>query len=293
MSNILMRFRSPKSVFFGLLALVSLFCSCGKDGKAQQAATEPVAGEKSKVEDKLGRISVAEIGKLRSRVGKREIVFGKVSGTSISGSGHHFLNFSSGFKVICLKGDVGKFSKGGPAAMYRGQLVEVRGEIATHQGKPQIGIESPDQVKVIDLAKAGGGGSDGAAKKFEVLEVAANTWVSPAGMRYSGRDAQGLTRKAHVLRHAQDQPDRPGSHGVFDANGDEVFKVIDEAWGNIEKKNLRPRTEADSQTYTVPMGRRVGYLGGKNGARRNHPALHTVFIVVRRGTQEVITAFPK
>ena len=212
----------------------------------------------------------------------------KVSGTSKSGSGHHFLNFSNGFKIVCLKDHVSKFDKGGPAEIYRGKLIEVQGKIASHQGKPQIAIESPKQVKVIEL-----GSGKLPTKKFELVEVTPGTWVSPAGLRYTGRDAKGLSRKDHVLRHAKDQPNRAGSHGVFDANGDEVFRVIDEAWEKVKKNGLRPRVEGDSETYTISMGRRIGYLGGKNGARRSKPPLKSVFIVVRKGTKNVVTAFPK
>ena len=267
-------------------------CSCGKRGNAQQGAVAPMVEQETDVGAKLERINVAEIGKLRSRVGKEVIVYGKVSGTSTSRSGHQFLNFSSGFKVVCLKGDVAQFSKAGPAELYAGRLIEVRGEVATHKGKPQVGITSPGQVKVIDLGRGGAAGMT-AGKEFEMLEVGLDTWVTPAGLRYTGRDAQGLSRKDHVLRHSKDQPDRAGSHGVFDAGGDKVFEVIDEAWRNIKERNLRPRMEGDSQTYTVPMGRRIGYLGGKNGARKKNPALDAIFIVVRKGTAQVITAFPR
>ena len=276
-----------------LSVLIALLCSCDQQGNAQSQSPPKGGAEGSGVAPgatKLERISSSEIGKLRSRVGKEVIVFGKVSGTSQSGSGHHFLNFSSGFKIVCLKDHVGKFGEGGPASLFRGKLIEVRGEVASHKGKPQIALEKPGQIKVIELGK---GGAAAEAKKFELVEVGPDTWMSPAGLRYKGRDAKGLTRKAHVLRHAKDQPKRAGSHGVFDANGDAVFKVVDEAWVKAQRDRIRPRTEGDSQTYLVPMGRRVGYLGGQNGARQKNPVLKSVFIVVRRGTKDVVTAFPR
>ena len=283
-----MRFRLSNHFLVLGLILLGILCSCGKEADTPK----PLAVEENA---KLERISVAEIGKLRSRVGKEAIVFGKVSGVSTSGSGHQFLNFPSGFKIVCLKDDVANFSGGGPAVTYGGKLVEARGEISSHQGKPQIALRSPDQIRVIELDAHGDGGVEAkpAGKRFELIEVGSNIWVSPAGLRYAGRDAQGMTRKAHVLRHAKDQPGRAGSHGVFDANGDEVFRVVDEAWRKIEQKHLRPQVEGDSLTYVVPMGRRIGYLGGKTGARRRHPALSSVFIVLRKGTKDVVTAFPR
>lgn len=284
-----MRMRSSNCLLLilGLLWFGAL-ASCAKEGK--QGESKPKASEQASAE----RISVAEIGKIRSRVGKEVIVFGKVAGTSTSGSGHQFLNFSNGFKIICLKDDVGKFDGSGPAELYQGKLVEARGKVTSHQGNPQIAIRAPAQIKVIELgAKSGGGSGAAAAEKFELIEVGQNAWVSPAGLRYVGRDPQGLSRRDHILRHAKDQPGRTGSHGVFDADGLEVFRIIDEAWGKIRDQRLRPRVEGDSQTYLVPMGRRIGYLGGKSGARRKHPPLRSVFIVVRKGTSEVVTAFPR
>jgi len=289
-----MRPRSSRTILLSLFAAIGVLCSCGGEGNAQQATKdastkEQEANSPTAPEKKLERISISEMGKLRTRVGKEVIVFGKVADTSKSSSGHHFLNFSNGFKVVCLKDHLGKFAKGGPEVLYRAKLIEVTGTLASHKGRPQMAIEAPSQVKVIDLK--GGGGA--IAQKFEMMEVKQGTWVTTAGLRYTGRDAKGMTRKAHVLRHAKDQPNRTGSHGVFDANGDDVFKVIDEAWGLIKSKNIRPSTEGDSQTYLVPMGRKIGYLGGKNGARRKNPALRSIFIVVRKGTKDVVTAFPK
>ncbi|MFT5408455.1 MAG: hypothetical protein ACI9NC_001164, partial [Verrucomicrobiales bacterium] len=222
--------RISKQFFFLCVFLIGVLCSCGNSQDAQKGAEEQApAAEQKALGKALERISVSEMGKLRSRVGKEVIVSGKISGTSTSGSGHHFLNFSNGFKVVCLKDNVGRFGKGGPAEIFRGKLIEVQGTLASHQGKPQIAVESPAQIKSIELDKRGGSAAV-PGQKFELIEVGQNTWVSPAGLRYVGRDAEGKTRKAHVLRHARNQPDRAGSHGVFDADGDEVFRVIDEAW---------------------------------------------------------------
>ncbi|MEZ5299294.1 MAG: hypothetical protein R3F11_01285 [Verrucomicrobiales bacterium] len=101
-----------------------------------------------------------------------------------------------------------------------------------------------------------------------------------------------MTRKEHVLRHAKNQPDRRGSHGVFDGGEEMAFQIIDEAWKKAQKSGIRPKSEGDSLAYTIPMGRRVGYLGGTAGRARGNPALTTVFIVLKKGTKDVITAFP-
>ena len=285
-----MRSRPVRAVVVGLLALVAVLSSCDRGGTEVAAGDPPEVSGKGVAAVELERISVAEIGKLRSKIGEEVIVFGAVGGTSTSRSGHHFLNFPNGFKIVCFRDQVPNFPAGGPAELFAGRVVEVQGELTSHEGKPQILLESPDQIEII---KDGRGGTPATDGRFELVEVGPGTWVSPAGLRYTGRDAKGLTRREHVLRHAKDQPGRAGSHGVFDADGDAVFAVVDEAWGKIEARAIRPRVEGNSQTYLVPMGRRVGYLGGQAGARRGKPELKSVFIVLRRGTKEVITAFPR
>ena len=166
-----MRTQAPKQFLALLFVVLGVFCSCDKqDGLTvepfAQESKASAAEQKAKTEkNKYERISVSEIGKLRSRIGKKVIVFGKVSGTSTSGSGHHFLNFPNGFKVVCLKDKVAKFGKGGPAKLFEGKLIEVTGELASHQGKPQIAVTSKDQIDVIELGKNKGGNS---GKRFEI-----------------------------------------------------------------------------------------------------------------------------
>ena len=73
----------------------------------------------------------------------------------------------------------------------------------------------------------------------------------------------------------------------------EAFAVIDEAWRLAKQRKLRPTREGSRSSYTVRLGRRVGYLGGRTGAARGNPPLDRVFIVFETGTQNIITAFPK
>ena len=112
-------------------------------------------------------------------------------------------------------------------------------------------------------------------------------------MFYEEYDPAGLTRVRHIERHARDIPDRDGPHGVFDGGPSVAFAVIDEAWKIAEKKRLRAKSEGDRSLYNVSMGRRVGYLGGRVGARKRHPPLRTVQIVFETGTKNIVTAFPK
>jgi len=266
------------------------------------------------------RIAVNNAAELKKSIGKTATVYGKVSTASISRSGHHFLNFySSELVVVCFKEHAGKFEKGGPAKQFKGQEIEVTGKVELYRNRPQIKLTSPGQIKLArsdlpakrepgrstaspkDDQNSGSGRSElsdddakkDSAAKFELKQVGKATWLSPAGLRYAGYDPEGRTRVEHVLRHAADEPRRAGSHGVFDGGNDGTLATIDAAWKQIKRAKIKPRKEGRTSSYIVPMGKRVGYLGGQNGARRKNPPLTKVFIVVRTGTSEVITAFPR
>lgn len=254
----------------------------------KEGSPAPPAAEQQQQPD---RIPAYETGKINARKGEEIIVTGKVANTFVSNSsGHHFLNFNSAkLRVICFKEDLGAFPSGGPAAVYKGKSVEVQGVVDLYKGNPQIRIQKSDQVRLT-----GADAKSTSAVNFALKQTGKDTWESPAGLRYAGRDPQGKTRLEHVLRHTKDIPSRTGSHGVFTVKGkDDAFKLIDEAWLLGKKKGIRPDSQGDSFAYTIPMGRKIGYLGGRTGASRRNPALSKVLIVIKRGTKNVITAYPK
>jgi hypothetical protein len=240
------------------------------------------------------RVSVKEVLTLRQMIGRQVSVSGRVTSTGISDrSGHHFLNFDNReFSVICMAADLGKFTSGKPAERYKGQEIEITGVLEQFRDKLQIRLSDPAQIKMVEAAPSKPAPAPG-SPRVELKKIGPDAWISPAGLKYQGRDPEGRTRVDHVLRHARDIPDRDGSHGVFDGGPNAVFGVIDEAWRNAETKKLRPTIEGDRSLYTVPMGRRVGYLGGRAGASRGHPPLTKIFLVIETGTKNVITAFPR
>lgn len=240
------------------------------------------------------RVSAKDTLTLRTLVGRQVTVWGRVTTTGTSNrSGHHFLNFENReFSVICMASDLGNFTSGKPAERYKGQEIEITGVLERYRDTLQIRLREPTQIKIVE-SPAAKPGERPAVQEIELKKLGPETWLSPAGLKYQGRDPDGRTRVDHVLRHARDIPDRDGSHGVFDGGPDAVFGVIDEAWRNVEKTKLRPTIEGDRNLYTVPMGRRVGYLGGRAGASRGHPPLTRVFLVIETGTKNVITAFPR
>jgi hypothetical protein len=226
--------------------------------------------------------------KLRQRLGQVTTVTGYIERTSRSSSGHHFLNFgSSELSVVCFQEHVSRFKDWSPADEFKNKNVAVTGTIELYRDKLQIRLEAPSQIRIV-TSKPGS-----PAREVELKQVARDVWLSPAGLRYAGRDPAGLTRVEHIQRHLQDQPDRSGPHGVFDGGERVAFAVIDEAWQLAASKKIAPRREGDRSSYLVPLGRRVGFLGGRDGKERGNPPLQRVFIVFETGTKNIVTAYPR
>lgn len=113
---------------------------------------------------------------------------------------------------------------------------------------------------------------------------------SPGGLVYTG--GRSGHRADHVLRHARDIPDRD-VHGVFNQDGDELFRLIDEVYELIKNKSSRVRTQPgdDGKTaYIVDMQREVGFKGGRSGKRDSHPPLYKIKLVL--ADNRVVTAYP-
>ncbi|MEQ8208842.1 MAG: hypothetical protein RH917_03340 [Lacipirellulaceae bacterium] len=132
-------------------------------------------------------------------------------------------------------------------------------------------------------------------QRIEAIVAGRSTeiYTSPAGLRYTRSRADGH-RIRHVMLHAHNEPDRPGPHGVFDANEPaEVLALIDEAYRMaLRGENTKESKEDNGIKYEVNMGRRIGYVGGQKGARsrpKNPPARRIRLIV---NEDRIITAFP-
>lgn len=247
------------------------------------------------------RIKANKLIQLREYVGKPITVFGKVATANTSKSGNHFLNMEGKvLTVICFPDDVKKFTQGKPADIYKGKTVEVTGKLTEYKGKLQLKLTSPNNIKQIDAPIVTNGSKSSLTKRVggklnpvTLKETSKGVFVSPAGLVYKGKDPAGLSRVDHVRRHMRDMPTRAGSHGVFEGSEGIAWAVIDEAWKLAQKQKIKPRVERNRATITVSMGRPVGFLGGKNGAKRNYPELSKVFIVYENNTKNIVTAFPK
>ena len=100
-------------------------------------------------------------------------------------------------------------------------------------------------------------------------------WTTPAGLDY-GLDLKHGNRIKHVLAHTIPNPNKP-VHSVFSVSRKEVLPLVDEAWKI--KGNPLPN---DPSVYLVDMKKPIGTKGETK-----------VRIVVRKGTNKIISAYPQ
>lgn len=127
--------------------------------------------------------------------------------------------------------------------------------------------------------------------KLGVLkDIGRGAFESTAGLIY--RSERSENRVDHVMQHSHDIPSKP-VHGVFDGNREEILALIDEAYMIAQKRGppqVVTEDQGDRETITVNLNRKIGYMGGENGARRNHPPLKKIKLVLE--DRDVITAYP-
>ena len=70
-----------------------------------------------------------------------------------------------------------------------------------------------------------------------------------------------------------------------------VVALVDEAYLQAQTgRDTRTRREEERTVYDVNLRRRIGYIGGTSGNRKNHPEAKHLRLVVEG--DRVITAFP-
>ena len=128
--------------------------------------------------------------------------------------------------------------------------------------------------------------------RYDLLrEVGLQEFVSPAGLRYTRGSEEGH-RLDHLARHLEDQPDRPGRHGVFEGDMRQVLLWLDEAYGRAasKEKGTSVRQEDRRTIIETTFDQRLGYIGGREGRRIKNPSTKRLRLVVDK--DRVITAFP-
>lgn len=130
-----------------------------------------------------------------------------------------------------------------------------------------------------------------ASLKYGLLqEISRDRFMSPEGLLYTPGSAEGH-RLEHLKRHTVDQPTRPGKHGVFDGGMEGALRSIEKAYQKA-KAGQRTSKEVDGNrtVYTVDMGKRIGFIGGRDGNQKRKPMARRLRMVLEGN--RVITAFP-
>ena len=156
------------------------------------------------------------------------------------------------------------------------------------------GTIETDQVKIEQPAAEVAHPDDddlGQPRLGQLTDVGNNVMLSSAGLRYTPGSQEGHRLK-HVLRHDNDQPSRPGLHGVFDGDADDLFAVIDEAYLLVKQRSpqVQSKREQNRMVHDVNLRRRIGFVGGQEGRRKGNPPATHVRLVLE--DDRVITAFP-
>ncbi len=163
-------------------------------------------------------------------------------------------------------------------------------------GNPQSSTEQP---KPTQPAQASSTKTPPATKpaddpnlRYGILkDLGREEFISPAGLRYTRGSAEGHRLK-HLERHTADQPTRPGKHGVFSGGMAGALKAIDEAYLKAKEGGRGVQREEDEGrvVYTVDLRRKIGFIGGEEGNRKNKPTAFKVRMVL--DGDRVITAYP-
>lgn len=150
--------------------------------------------------------------------------------------------------------------------------------------RSQVGSKSADSGTGDSSAKS-------QAPLGKLTEVAPKVFETTAGLRY-GPGSVDRHRLLHVMQHAKDRPEKP-VHGVFDGDEYKIRAVIDEAYLIADLRGppqAKKTVEGDRTVWKVDLKRKVGYLGGQVGKRKNFPSLTGVQLVLEG--VNVITAYP-
>lgn len=124
-----------------------------------------------------------------------------------------------------------------------------------------------------------------------LTEIGKDDYLSPGGLRYTSGSDEGHRLK-HLERHLKDQPDRPSSHGVFYGDMPQVLRWLDEVYDRAQagQRGTRKEVQGPRTVFEASFEKPVGYVGGRNGARKGNPDTRRIKLVV--DGNRVITAYP-
>lgn len=162
-------------------------------------------------------------------------------------------------------------------------------DLAAREVQPRQ--SQPRESNVVESRDPRGSRDSSGGRLYGMLADQGNErYLSPAGLLYT-RGSQEGHRLKHLERHIEDDPSRPGSHGVFDGGMEGALAAIDLAYTRAKSGVKTTVEEEDGRTiYTVDLGKRIGYIGGSEGRRRKNPMARRLRLVVDQN--RVITAYP-
>ena len=157
--------------------------------------------------------------------------------------------------------------------------------------RKSVDTESKPPTKTVTKPKGTSDENDLDPLYGFLTDLGRNQYESPAGLVYGPGSEEGHRLK-HIARHLEDQPDRPGSHGVFKGDMRAFLVVIDDAYTRAKKgaKGTTKKEDDGSVVYEVTFEKAIGFIGGEAGGRKKNPAAKKIRLVVRGSN--IITAFP-
>jgi DNA/RNA endonuclease YhcR with UshA esterase domain len=144
------------TVYFTALSAMPTWADDKKPDPAKPAAA--AAAEEADEKPAVKIIDPKNVDDLKAHEQQIVTVRGKVTrtkdwdGGGKPEKGINFVDFEGNhFVTVTFASDYEKFKPSRPAALYRDKTIEVTGKLETHNGKWQIKLTSPDQVKVLDV----------------------------------------------------------------------------------------------------------------------------------------------
>lgn len=164
-------------------------------------------------------------------------------------------------------------------------------ETQTRETQPRQPQSREASARESSVVESRGARDSSGGRLYGMLADQGNErYLSPAGLLYT-RGSQEGHRLKHLERHVEDDPSRPGSHGVFDGGMEGALAAIDLAYTRAKSGVKTTVEEEDGRViYTVDLGKRIGYIGGSEGRRRKNPMARRLRLVVDQN--RVITAYP-
>jgi hypothetical protein len=122
--------------------------------------------------------------------------------------------------------------------------------------------------------------TDEAIAAGKLVKNGVNDWTSAGGLRYVGTDPAGRNRIEHITGHLTVDASKT-TQSIFTVPANKLLALIDEAW--IKRGGMQGIVRKNGNVeYSIDTGRVIGTRGET-----------TMLIVIKNGTNQVITAFPK